>query len=316
MKVFSLITPSDGELVTIRRTTLITAATVLALSAVAACDNGDDARSAPSAASAPASPGPTASATPSATAAAETPTPTPTATPTATAAATPTATGAPVDATGAFDPAVALANADPTPYAATETMKTTATANGQGTVLTQTGRINFNTPAREGRSETKMVIIGIDEPTLWMDTVKTGEATFIRDRTKPDGAWISTPLGGDKDTRGDSDGIVFAKLLVAAGPAARKGMEQKSGVAAFHLGARLTAAQIKAVDPGESQKMTDKGINSKDYDVWIDRAGRVVAETQSMKVPREGTTVTSVITTTYTDFGPRETFPAPATTTG
>ncbi|MFB7671512.1 hypothetical protein ACFC26_08850 [Kitasatospora purpeofusca] len=298
---------------TIRRTTLTAAATLLALSAVAACNDGD-AQSAPTAAGAPATASPTTSATPTPTATASaTPTPAPTPTPTPTPTASATATGAPVDATGAFDPAVALANADRTPYAATETMKTTATAGGQvGSVLAGTGRVNYNTPTREGRTETKMTLADSDEPALWMETVNTGTTIFMRDRTKPGSAWRAEDLG-DK-ARAD-DLTVYVKALVDAGPAARKGMEQKNGVPAYHLGARLTAAQVKAIDPTEYQKMVDKGVDGgKQIDVWIDRAGRVLAQTQSMKMTTGGTAVTSTIALTYTDFGPRETFSAPTTT--
>ncbi|MDY0813036.1 hypothetical protein [Kitasatospora purpeofusca] len=303
---------------TIRRTTLTAAATLLALSTMAACNDGD-AQSAPTAAGAPATASPTASATPTVTATEPTPTasatPTPTPTPTPTASAT--ATGAPVDATGAFDPAVALANADRTPYAATETMKTTATAGGQvGSVLTGTGRVNYNTPTREGRTETKMTLgdSDSDEPTLWMETINTGTTIFMRDRTKPGSAWRAED---PSDKARADDTTAYVKALVEAGPAARKGMEQKNGVPAFHLGARLTAAQIKAVDPKEYQKMVDKGAEGgKQIDVWIDRAGRILAQTQSMKMTTGGTAVTSTITLTYTDFGPRETFTAPTAVAG
>ncbi|SDT83235.1 hypothetical protein SAMN05216371_8051 [Streptomyces sp. TLI_053] len=302
----------------IRRTTLTAAATLVALSAVAACNDGVDAKSAPPAVSAPATASPavnasasaSASPSPSGTTEAPTPTATPTATATPTPPPTPTATGAPVDATGAFDPAVALANADRTPYAATETMKTTASADGQGSVITATGRVNFNTPSREGRTETKMTITGSDEPMFWLEVVNTGSAVFMRDKSKPGGAW--SPSTTADDTRSDTIGD-YVKALVDAGPAARKGMEQKNGVPAYHLGARMTAAQMKTIDPKEYQKLVDKGVSGKQIDVWIDRAGRVLAQTQSMKIPKDGTTVSTVITVAYTDFGPRETFPAPTT---
>lgn len=290
---------------TIRRTALIAAATVLALSAVAACNDGDT-RSAPPAAGSSTA----ASATTSVT-----PTPTPTATPasTGTVTSTPTATGAPVDASGAFDPALALAQADRTPYAATVTMKTTATADGGGSVITATGRLNFNTPGHEGRRETKMTLSTSDEPMLWMESINTGDGIFMRDKTKPGSAW--SPAGRSKDATDDDGASIYAKALTEAGPAARKGMEQKNGVPAYHLGAHLTAAQLKVIDPDDHQKMSDQGVSAKDYDVWIDRAGRILAVTQSMEVPKGGRTITSVITVTYTDFGPRETFTVPTGTT-
>ncbi|MFF2042802.1 hypothetical protein ACFVVX_20460 [Kitasatospora sp. NPDC058170] len=295
---------------TIRRTTLTTAAALLALSAVAACNDGD-AQSAPPTASASATTGATvsASATPTATASAATPSPTATTTPTP--AATAGATGAPVDASGAFDPAVALAQADRTPYSATLAMKTTATADGQGSVITASGRVNVNTPTYEARTETKMMLGEGEEPTLWMEALATGKGTYMRDKTKADSAWS---LSNSEASSPQDTGALFAKALVEAGPGARKGMEQKNGVAAYHLGARMTVDQIKAIDPKEAQKMSDQGVNGKDYDVWIDRAGRILAQSQSMKVPRGATTVTSAITVTYTDFGPREQFTAPATT--
>ncbi|MFE7558777.1 hypothetical protein [Kitasatospora sp. NPDC057500] len=303
---------------TIRRTSLITAATVLALSAVAACDDGDaqsasTAGSAPAAASPSATPSASASATPSASAS-STPGATATVTPTATATATAfaSANGALVDASGAFDPAVALANADRTPYAATETMRTTAAADGQESVITQSGRVNFNTPTRECRIETKMTLGDSDEPMLWMESVSTGTATFMRDRTKPGSAWSSAGTAGDDNAPAEAGAIAYAKALAAAGPAARKGMEQKNGVAAYHLGARLTADQIKAIAPKEHKKLVDKGVTAVEHDIWIDRAGRILAQQQSMKVPRGGTSVASVVTVAYSDFGPRETFPAPA----
>ncbi|MFD5083904.1 hypothetical protein ACFVYP_34095 [Kitasatospora sp. NPDC058201] len=296
---------------TSRRSALITVATVLALSAVAACNDGD-AQSAPTAAGAPATPSGTTSSAPTGTASSAATADTPTVAPTPAATAMPSPAGAPVDAAGAFDPAVALANADRAPYAATETMKTTATAGGQvGSVLTGTGRVNYNTPTREGRTESKMTLGGDDEPMLWMDTVSTGTMIFTRDRTKPGSTWSAEDVVNE--ARGD-DFNAYVKALVDAGPAARKGMEQKNGVPAYHLGAGLTAAQIKAIDPKEYQKMLDKGVDGKQFDVWIDRAGRVLAQTQSMKMTTGGKTVTSTITLTYTDFGPRETFTAPTAT--
>lgn len=146
-----------------------------------------------------------------------------------------------------------------------------------------------------------MTITGSDEPMLWMEVVNTGSAVFMRDKSKPGGAW--SPSSTADDTRSDSIGD-YVKALVDAGPAARKGMEQKNGVPAYHLGARMTAAQMKAIDPEEYRKLVDKGVSGKQIDVWIDRAGRVLAHTQSMKIPKDGTTVTTVITVTYTDFDP------------
>ncbi|MFC5889995.1 hypothetical protein RMN57_02280 [Kitasatospora sp. CM 4170] len=144
--------------------------------------------------------------------------------------------------------------------------------------------------------------------------MNTGYGIFMRDKSKPGSTWSRSPSARSEDATDDDGAGTYAKALTEAGPAARKGMEQKNGVSAYHLGARLTAAQLKVIDPKDYKKMSDQGVSAKDYDVWIDRAGRILAQTQSMEVPKDGSIVTSVITVTYTDFGPRETFTVPTIT--
>ncbi|MEE1824288.1 amidase family protein [Streptomyces sp. BE20] len=86
---------------TSRRSALIAAATVLALSAVAACNDGD-AQSAPTAAGAPATPSGTTSSAPTGTASSAATADTPTVAPTPAATAMPSPAGAPVDAASPF----------------------------------------------------------------------------------------------------------------------------------------------------------------------------------------------------------------------
>ncbi|MFE7191436.1 hypothetical protein [Kitasatospora sp. NPDC057541] len=299
---------------TIRRTTLTAAASLLALSAVAACN--DDTQSAPTAAGTSAAASTTTSApapapTPSATTSAPAATPSATASVTPTATAAPSATGAPVDASGAFDPVQALTTPDLTPYAATMNMTVVATgAGGEQSTITSTGRTNVNTPVTESRTETKTLVGGSDEPLLWVEVVNTGKGIFMRDKTKPGSTW--TPSGTSSDDSASDTATTYAKALAESGPAARKGMEQKNGVPAYHLGGRLTIDRIKSLAPKEHQRMSAKGVTAIDFDIWIDRGGRVLALRQTMKVPdARVSTVTTVTSVTYSDFGPRETFTAP-----
>ncbi|GAB7186738.1 hypothetical protein ATKI12_6569 [Kitasatospora sp. Ki12] len=282
----------------IRRTTALpVAALALALTAVTGC--GPE-RSGPAPAAVGAS---TASAAAPATAATVSGAPTATAATTAAAAS-----GAPADASGAFDPAVAMAHRSKEPYAATVEMTTRAGTGDEQVLITVTGRLNYNTPARGARTEGKTVAGG-SLVVNWMETLTVDGVSYLRDKAKGETRWTREPgTGAGADADADRS-AAYAELLLGAGPTARKGMETDGAVPVFHLAARLSADQVLRADPANAQQMRSKGVEAVDCHLWIDRFGRVVRGEQSMVVAGK-----AVVTKDhYTDFGPAETFAAPLT---
>ncbi|SDT60866.1 Protein of unknown function [Streptomyces sp. TLI_053] len=259
-----------------RTTVLAAAATAIALAALTACNDTEDKNAA-----APAPATTSAAAAPTATAAG-TPAPAPAA---PTAAVTPPA--------GDFDPAKAVANASKEPYAVS--MRTTIEIDGEpsGTV---SGRMNLNT-VHTGRTETKVADAGAIETILTTDSVYT--------RQVPAGKWSRTARPADI-SMGDYSG--YAALLLAQGPSARKGAETRDGVPTQHLSGRIDVEQLVTIDPSLYRKTKAKGVTAFDFDLWVDAEGRTRYAEQILAY--QG--VKNVNKVTFTDFGPVETFAAPA----
>ncbi|MGV9265713.1 hypothetical protein ACWDRR_13750 [Kitasatospora sp. NPDC003701] len=273
---------------TSRTTALTIAATALALVTVAGCNDDTGSAAQPAPTSAAASSSPTASAAATSPAAATT-APAP-ATP---AAATP-ATG------GAFDPEQALAGADKAPYAVSTAM---TTESGGVTLSTVKGRNNLNT-AWTGRMEMRTTAPGVAEPILWIESLTTADASYMRDLSTPGDAWVKMPRSTDNAATDYTD---YAKLLLASGPGARKGMETRDGVAAYHLAGHIDIEQLSTVDPRTYKSMKAKGSTGFEFDQWIDAKGRTVYVEQQVEMKG----VKAVNKVTFSDFGPAETFTAP-----
>ncbi|MFF7988982.1 hypothetical protein ACFZDG_04195 [Kitasatospora xanthocidica] len=217
------------------------------------------------------------------------------------------ASGAPADATGAFDPAVAIAHRSREPYAATLEL-TARTGEGEsGETLTVTGRVNTDTPAQGSRTEEKTVRGG-SEVVAWTETLTADGVVYQRDKAKGETGWRTDPQSA-RGFRADADMVAaYAGLLLDSGPAARKGMETESGVPVFHLGARLSPAQMSRVDPSVADGTRGGGVAA-DCDLWIDRLGRPVRVRQAMVIDGMRT----VTDDRFSAFGPAETFAPPLT---
>ncbi|WP_030966292.1 LppX_LprAFG lipoprotein [Streptomyces sp. NRRL S-378] len=193
---------------------------------------------------------------------------------------------------GAFEPEQALAEAEKTPYAAS--MKATSEAAGQE-LSTMTGRSNIGT-LFTGRAE-------IRSSGMWIESVTTTDANYIRNRTKEGSGWVKSPRSPDND----ANYAGYAKLLLAAGPSAKKGMETRNGVPTYHLGGRLDLDQVASVDPRTHRSMKSKGVTGFDIDQWIDAQGRTVRFEQRMDM--RGAQAANKVD--FSEFGPVETFAAP-----
>ncbi|MFF4380633.1 hypothetical protein [Kitasatospora sp. NPDC001547] len=216
------------------------------------------------------------------------------------------ATGAPADASGAFDPVVAIAHRSWEPYAATfET--TVETGEGDAKEMTTvTGRSNHNTPAEGSRLESRMVR-GSDV-LAWEETVTIDQVVYWRDKANGESRWSKdqkSPAAAGSSAK-DKDG--YAKALLDAGPAARRGMETESGVPVFHLSASLSPAELRRADPSYGVGRQNQGVDAGDCQVWIDRFGRTVRAELSTVVAGKPV----VTKERYSDFGPAETFTPPA----
>ncbi|MFI8448019.1 hypothetical protein [Streptomyces erythrochromogenes] len=200
------------------------------------------------------------------------------------------ASAAPV--AGAFEPEQALAEAEKTPYAAS--IKGVTEAAGQE-LSTMTGRSNLGT-LFTGRAE-------IRSTGLWMETVTTTDANYVRNRTQDGSGWVKTPRSPDNE----ANYAGYAKLLLAAGPSAKKGMETRGGVPAYHLAGHLALDQVASIDPRTHRSMKAKGVTGFDIDQWIDSQGRTVRFEQRMEMRG----VQAVNKIDFSEFGPVETFAAP-----
>ncbi|MFD6886299.1 hypothetical protein [Streptomyces sp. NPDC059957] len=198
-----------------------------------------------------------------------------------------------------FDVEKALAEAGRTPYAAT--MKASTQLAGKD-VATTTGRGNFET-LFTGRMETRSTDALPAAQAVWMESVMTADGTYVRDRLKPGDAWIRMPASPDNQASYTG----YAKLLLATGPSARKGMEDLGGIPAHHLAGRLGLDQIASVDPRVHRSMKAKGVTGFDCDQWIDAHGRTLRFEQ--RVEMRGMAGGNKIT--FGEFGPVETFEAP-----
>ncbi|MFE5674100.1 hypothetical protein ACFQ7B_03085 [Streptomyces erythrochromogenes] len=204
--------------------------------------------------------------------------------------AAPAASAAPV--AGAFEPEQALAEAEKTPYAAS--LKAVTEAAGSE-MSTMTGRSNLGT-VFTGRSE-------IRSTGLWMETVTTADANYVRNRTQEGSGWVKTPRSPDNE----ANYAGYGKLLLAAGPSAKKGMENRGGVPVYHLAGHLDLDQVASIDPRTHRSMKAKGVTGFDIDQWIDSQGRTVRFEQRMEM--RGVQAANKID--FSEFGPVETFAAP-----
>ncbi|WP_327254934.1 hypothetical protein [Streptomyces sp. NBC_01244] len=211
-------------------------------------------------------------------------------------AATP-ASAAP--AAGAFDPEKALAEAGRTPYAAT--MKASTQRAGKD-IATTTGRGNFET-LFTGRMETRPTDALPAAQAVWTESVMTADGAYVRDRLEAGGAWVKMPASADSQASYTG----YAKLLLATGPSARKGMEDLGGIPAYHLAGRLDLDQIASVDPRVHRSMKAKGVTGFGCDQWIDAHGRTLRFEQRMET--RGMAGGNKVT--FGEFGPVETFEAP-----
>ncbi|WP_405006174.1 LppX_LprAFG lipoprotein [Kitasatospora purpeofusca] len=269
-----------------RRTTVIlAAATAVALAALTACNDTENKNAA---ATAPA----TTAAAPATTSAAPSPTATGTPTPVVTTPA-PVAT-TPATPAGDFDPAKAVENASKEPYVVSVKMVTEVDGKAAGIT---TARQNLNT-VYTGRGEMKIAEAG-----LAVETVTTADATYTR--MGPDEKWTKAPRSADTVAL---DYTEYAKLLLAQGPSARKGAETRDGVPTQRLSGHIDLEQIAGIDPRTYRSSKAKGITGFDFDQWIDAQGRTRYAEQGVVLKG----AKSVNKVTFTDFGPAETFAAPA----
>ncbi|MFF1510066.1 hypothetical protein [Streptomyces sp. NPDC058326] len=208
--------------------------------------------------------------------------------------ATTTAPAAPdASADKAFDPGKALASAAKKPYAAN--VMVTSETRGMPS-LTMSGRANLN-----GLFTGRMEMKSLGRTT---EVVTTADTNYFRSIELAGAQWTTTP-------RTDNSGLAsyegYAKLLLDAGPSARKGMEDQDGVATYHLSGRLSVAQIASVDPRTHASMKAKGVTGFDCDQWIDSQGRTLRFEQRFELRG----VKAANKATFSDFGPAEKFDAP-----
>ncbi|WCD84161.1 hypothetical protein KPP03845_100481 [Streptomyces xanthophaeus] len=201
---------------------------------------------------------------------------------------------------GAFSPEQAVAEAEKTAYASTITFNSSAAGRH---ISTMTGRINHNVPFT-GRSEIRTPDDVPASQAMWMETVTTPDANYVRNRLQEGSGWRKTPRAEDNE----ANYAGYAKLLLTLGPSALKGMEEQGGIPTFHLAGRLDVNQVASVDPRTYRSMKAKGVTGFDIDQWVDSQGRTVRFEQRLEMRG----IPAVNIGTFSDFGPVEEFNAPS----
>ncbi|MFE2725893.1 hypothetical protein [Kitasatospora sp. NPDC059327] len=196
----------------------------------------------------------------------------------------------------AFDPAEAVAKAGKEPYAVS--VRGTGGV-GDGVI---TARQNLNT-VYTGHREIKRP----DGTTL--EFVTTADAEYVRGHDAT-GSWLRTRRSGEGSEGSVFDFGGYASVLLAEGPAARKGMETRDGVPVFHLAGHLDQDQLARASGATSSAAKLQGVTGLDLDQWIDAQGRTRYVEERLTV--DGKPVVAKIA--FSDFGPAEIFAAPTGT--
>ncbi|MFJ9950484.1 hypothetical protein [Kitasatospora sp. NPDC091207] len=204
-------------------------------------------------------------------------------------AASSAATGAPA----AFDPAEAVAKAGKEPYA----VSVRGTGGPDDGVIT--ARQNVNT-VYTGHREIKRP----DGTTL--EFVTTADAEYVRGHDAT-GSWLKTRRSSEGS---EFDFGGYAPVLLAEGPAARKGMETRDGLPVYHLAGHLDHDQLARASAATASAAKLQGTAGLDLDQWIDAQGRTRYVEERLTV--NGKAVVARIA--FSDFGPAETFAAPTGT--
>ncbi|MFE6052498.1 hypothetical protein ACFQ6N_17225 [Kitasatospora sp. NPDC056446] len=213
----------------------------------------------------------------------------------------PEAVGAPADATGAFDPELALARRTREPYSATVHMTVETGSGDDRTEHTVDGRLNFNTKAAGGHT-----VARTEGPGLVTSTVEEMDVEGVGyERPGGEGGWQRSANTGSSGAADKA--AAYARAVLDTGTDARKGMETVAGVPVFHVGARLTVEQVRTADPENADRLSRQGVTGADCQLWFDRLGRMVQGEQSLTFAGQVVVTRDL----YTAFGPAEAFIAP-----
>ncbi len=163
------------------------------------------------------------------------------------------------------------------------------------TVLNMTGRVNLNTAL----SGTVRMTITPGAPTEQViEQVVTGTHVHIKQGA---GAWTKRTHAemGAGQLPNLSLGK-YAEMLASQGAAAVNGMETKDGVQAYRLSGKVTADQVKPVEPRLYDQLKGGGLDGFECAVWVDQQGRVVRMEQWLKISgKAGHNIFAL-----SDFGP------------
>jgi hypothetical protein len=179
------------------------------------------------------------------------------------------------------------------PYSAASATQTLL--NNTQVVVQMTGKVNLNAPLT-GYLELKTLTDAGE--TVSYSEVLTDKFAYIREAE----AAASTPSaspdpdatddGGDTWRRSNRTGSSggpslsnfpkYATLLLNRGASAVKGDQVRDGVKTVWLSGRITAAEVKTIEPSLYTSLQAEGLADFGCDLWVDSDGRVIRLEQTM----------------------------------
>jgi hypothetical protein len=182
------------------------------------------------------------------------------------------------------------------PYSAA--IQTQTLLNNTQVVVQMSGKVNLNAPLT-GYLELKTLTDAGE--TVSYSEVLTDKYAYIRqaetatptptpsaspdpDSTDDDGdTWRRSNRTGTSGGPSLSNFPKYATLLLKRGASAVKGDQVRDGVKAVWLSGRITAAEVKTIEPSLYSSLTSQGLADFGCDIWVDPAdGRVIRLEQTM----------------------------------
>jgi hypothetical protein len=182
------------------------------------------------------------------------------------------------------------------PYSAA--IQTQTLLNNTQVVVQMSGQVNLNTTLT-GYLDLKTLTDAGE--TVSYSEVLTDKFAYIReaDTATPTPTPSASPDPDATDDGGDtwrrsartgtsggpslSNFPKYAELLLSRGASAVKGDQTRDGVKAVWLSGRITAAEVKTIEPSLYSSLTSQGLADFGCDIWVDPSdGRVIRLEQTM----------------------------------
>ncbi len=136
-----------------------------------------------------------------------------------------------------------------------------------------TGKTNLNAKTATGHFRFRTLASG-DTPASTVETVRTVRADYARklQKNSKNSSWQKV-----RRTEAPVANVTgFARLLLKRGPSAVKGPEALDWIQTTRLSGKITAKDVRELEPSLYRRLQANGLKSLTCDLWVDGSGRVV----------------------------------------